>query len=46
VRAGLLQAAGEYGAEEVLLVNILHDHDDRKRSYALAMQALAGLSYA
>jgi luciferase family oxidoreductase group 1 len=46
VRAGLLQAAGEYGAEEVLLVNILHDHDDRKRSYALAMQAMAGLSYA
>ena len=44
VRAGLLQAAGEYGAEEVLLVNILHEHDDRKRSYALAMQAMADLA--
>lgn len=44
VRAGVTQAAGEYGAEEVLLVNILHDHDDRKRSYALAMQAMADLA--
>ena len=46
VRAGLTRAAGEYGAEEVLLVNILHDHDDRKRSYALAMQAMQGLAAA
>lgn len=44
VRAGLIEAAAGYGADEVLLVNILHDHDDRKRSYALAMQAMAGLA--
>lgn len=46
VRTGLLQAAGEYGADEVMLVNILHDHQTRKRSYALAMQAMAGLALA
>jgi alkanesulfonate monooxygenase SsuD/methylene tetrahydromethanopterin reductase-like flavin-dependent oxidoreductase (luciferase family) len=43
VRAGLQAVAGEYGAEEVMLVNILHDHQARKQSYALAMQAMAGL---
>jgi luciferase family oxidoreductase group 1 len=46
VRTGLLQAAGDYGADEVLLVNILHDHQARKQSYALAMQAMAGLATA
>jgi len=46
VRAGLAQAAAEYGADEVLLVNILHDHDARKRSYTLAMEAMAGLAVA
>jgi luciferase family oxidoreductase group 1 len=46
VRAGLMAAAAEYGAEEVMLVNILHNHEDRKRSYTLAMQAMAGLAVA
>ena len=46
VRAGLHQAAADYHADEVMLVNILHDHDARKRSYALAMQAIAGLAVA
>ena len=46
VRAQLREAAGEYAADEVLLVNILHDHETRKRSYALAMAAMAGLAVA
>lgn len=46
VRAGLLEAAGEYAADEVMLVNILHDHGDRKQSYVLAMQAMAGVAKA
>lgn len=46
VRTGLQAAAAEYGAEEVLLVNILHDHQARKRSYTLAMQAMTGLAAA
>ena len=46
VRAGLVAAAAEYRADEVLLVNILHDHEARKRSYTLAMQAMAGFAVA
>ena len=46
VRAGLVAAAAEYAADEVLLVNILHDHAARKRSYTLAMAAMAGLAVA
>ncbi len=46
VRAGLQAAAADYGADEVMLVNILHDHASRRRSYALAMQAMAGLAQA
>jgi alkanesulfonate monooxygenase SsuD/methylene tetrahydromethanopterin reductase-like flavin-dependent oxidoreductase (luciferase family) len=46
VRAGLAAVATEYGADEVMLVNILHDHEARRRSYALAMQAMAGLAEA
>lgn len=41
VRAGLEQVIAEYAPDEVMLVNILHGHDDRKRSYALAMEAMA-----
>jgi luciferase family oxidoreductase group 1 len=40
VRAGLEQVIAEYAADELMLVNILHDHADRKRSYSLAMDAL------
>ncbi|KPF74671.1 luciferase [alpha proteobacterium AAP81b] len=46
VRRGLAEAAGDYGADEVMLVNILHDHNARKASYALAMQAMTGLARA
>ncbi len=46
VRAGLNAGAAEYGADEVMLVNILHDHQARKRSYTLAMEAMAGLAAA
>ena len=46
VRAGLAEAAAEYRADEIMLVNILHDHDARKRSYTLAMAAMAGLAVA
>ena len=46
VRAGLQAVAAEYGADEVMLVNILHDHAARKRSYTLAMQAMGGLARA
>jgi luciferase family oxidoreductase group 1 len=35
VRAGLDGVAAEYGANEVMLVNILPDHDARRRSYEL-----------
>ncbi|WP_164156240.1 LLM class flavin-dependent oxidoreductase [Sandarakinorhabdus rubra] len=40
VRAGLLEIANEYGADELMLVNILHGHEDRKRSYTLAIEAM------
>ena len=46
VRAGLIAAAADYRADEVMLVNILHDHQARKRSYSLAMQAMAGVAVA
>jgi luciferase family oxidoreductase group 1 len=35
VRAGLEQVAEEYGADEVLVVTITHDHAKRRRSYEL-----------
>ena len=41
VRAGIEAAAAEYGADEVMLVNILHDHAARKRSYTLVAEAFA-----
>jgi alkanesulfonate monooxygenase SsuD/methylene tetrahydromethanopterin reductase-like flavin-dependent oxidoreductase (luciferase family) len=39
VRAGLEQVAGDYGAEEVSVVTITHDHEARKRSYELIAEA-------
>lgn len=41
VRAGVEAAAAEYGADEVMLVNILYDHAARRRSYELVAQAFA-----
>jgi luciferase family oxidoreductase group 1 len=35
VRTGLDRVAEEYRADELMLVNILHDHEARRRSYAL-----------
>ena len=39
VRAGVEQAAVEYGAEEVIVVTITHDHEARRRSYELLADA-------
>ena len=39
VRAELEQLAGEYGAEEVIVVTITHDHQARRRSYELLAEA-------
>lgn len=41
VRAGIEAVAAEYGAEEVLVVTITHDHQARKRSYQLLADAFA-----
>ena len=41
VRAGIESLAAEYGADEVLLVNILFDHAARRRSYELIAEAFA-----
>jgi luciferase family oxidoreductase group 1 len=39
VRAGLEQVAAEYGAGELLLLTITHDHAARRRSYELVAEA-------
>ena len=39
VREGLRAVAREYGAEEVMVVTITHDHAARRRSYELIAQA-------
>lgn len=39
VRAGIEAAVAEYGADEAMLVNILYDHEARRRSYALVAEA-------
>jgi len=44
VRAGLEAVADEYGAEEVMIVTITHEHEARKRSYELIAQELSALS--
>ncbi len=40
VRAGLDEVIAEYAPDELMLVNILHGHEDRKRSYSLVMDAM------
>jgi luciferase family oxidoreductase group 1 len=40
VRAGIEQVASEYGAEEVIIVTITHDHEARRRSYELIADAM------
>jgi alkanesulfonate monooxygenase SsuD/methylene tetrahydromethanopterin reductase-like flavin-dependent oxidoreductase (luciferase family) len=39
VRAGLEEVAAEYGAEELIVVTITHDHGARRRSYDLIAEA-------
>ncbi len=39
VRDQLEQVAREYGAEEVIVVTITHDHGARRRSYELLAEA-------
>ncbi len=39
-KAGIEAKARMYGAEEVMLVNILHDHQDRLQSYRLIAEAM------
>ncbi|GAB0115250.1 LLM class flavin-dependent oxidoreductase [Acidisoma sp. C75] len=41
VRDGLHEVAAEYGAGEVMVVNIMYDHAARLRSYALLAEAFA-----
>jgi luciferase family oxidoreductase group 1 len=41
VRAGLEEVAREYGAEEMMIVTITHDHAARRRSYELIAEAFA-----
>ena len=43
VRATIEEVAADYGAEEVFVVNIMHNHAARKRSYELIARAF-GLS--
>jgi luciferase family oxidoreductase group 1 len=45
VRAGIEEVAAEYGADEVLVLTITHDHAARRRSYELIAEAF-GLSAA
>ncbi len=39
VRDGLEAIAGEYGAEEIMIVTITHSHEARKHSYELVAEA-------
>jgi luciferase family oxidoreductase group 1 len=41
VRAGLEAVAAEYGADEVMVINIMYDHEARRRSYAMLADAFA-----
>ncbi|ATE67127.1 LLM class flavin-dependent oxidoreductase [Rhizorhabdus dicambivorans] len=39
VRGQIEEVAALYGAQEVMLVNIMHEHDKRRRSYELVAEA-------
>jgi luciferase family oxidoreductase group 1 len=41
VRAGIESLAADYGAEEVIVVTITHDHAARRRSYELLAEAMS-----
>jgi luciferase family oxidoreductase group 1 len=40
VRAGIESLASEYGADEVIIVTITHDHGARRRSYELIAESM------
>lgn len=40
VRKLLLAVADETGADELMVTTPVHDHDDRRRSYELLIEAL------
>jgi alkanesulfonate monooxygenase SsuD/methylene tetrahydromethanopterin reductase-like flavin-dependent oxidoreductase (luciferase family) len=40
VRAGVEAVAHDYGADEVIVVTITHDHEARRRSYELLAEAV------
>jgi luciferase family oxidoreductase group 1 len=40
VRAGIEQLAADYGADEVIVVTITHDHQARRRSYELLAEVM------
>jgi luciferase family oxidoreductase group 1 len=46
VRAGIESLASEYGADEVIVVTITHDHGARRRSYELVADAFGLSSHA
>jgi alkanesulfonate monooxygenase SsuD/methylene tetrahydromethanopterin reductase-like flavin-dependent oxidoreductase (luciferase family) len=41
VRSELEELAAEYGTDELLIVNIAHEHAARRRSYELLADAFA-----
>jgi alkanesulfonate monooxygenase SsuD/methylene tetrahydromethanopterin reductase-like flavin-dependent oxidoreductase (luciferase family) len=41
VRAGIEELAASYGADEVIVVTITHDHEARRRSYELLAGAMS-----
>ena len=42
VREGLEAVAAEYGADEVMVLTITHEHEARRRSYELIAEAFGG----
>jgi len=44
VRAGLEAVAAEYGADELIVLTITHDHAARRRSYELVAQAVGTIA--
>jgi hypothetical protein len=45
VKAGIENVAAAYGADEVIVVTITHDHGARRRSYELIAEAFGLASH-